>query len=166
MGRLHIRRELDYCAKRVLTSNQQMRRQTRFPLAWSRGKGGSTGGRDQWGPLLPWERDPAQLLPAVPAPSGDFPRGSPITTECICRLVPKSPRLFSFWFSCNATVIVTDRFVRTHFQNLVPSNQMASVDSLLPMHCPGAHPGVDHSAVVVEGHSRMLEGVAEVMMSR
>lgn len=48
---------------------------------------------------------------------------------------------------------------------------MASVDSLLPMHCPGAHPGVDHSAVdhsavVVEGHSRMLEGVAEVMMSR
>lgn len=60
------------------------------------------------------------------------------------------------------TVIVTDRFVRTHFQSLVPLNQR----SLLQMHCPGTHPGMDHSTVVAKGHSHVLEGVVEVIMSR
>lgn len=87
-------------------------------------------------------------------------------TERICFLVQKGPRLFSFRFSCNATVIVADRFVRTHVQSLVPSNQTVSVDSLLQVPRPGAHPGVDHSAVVVEGHSRLPEGVVKVVMSR
>lgn len=41
-----------------------------------------------------------------------------------------------------------------------------SVDSLLQMHCPGTHPGMDRLTAVAEGHSCVLERVVEVVMSR